>query len=182
MKKKKLITVIIIVLLFVGIGVHEASVRYFPEQTCVVCHEMKEPIRKWKESGAAKNHSSCASCHFDPGFKGWMDMNISSANQLVAHFKRNPDDPIKPPDEPLFLDASQEPGYWSLVPNSRCYSCKDAKNHREIDQFKIHSKLINNIAGQPCKDCHNHDMHNDQKFFEPVKAEEEQTAMPSTHS
>ena len=32
-------------------------------------------------------------------------------------------------------------------------------------------KLIKNIAAQPCKDCHNHEMRNGQKFFEPVTAQ-----------
>jgi nitrate/TMAO reductase-like tetraheme cytochrome c subunit len=172
MNKKKLIIVIATAFILSGVGMHEASVRFIPDKTCVVCHEMRDPIKKWKESGTAKNHTNCASCHFEPGFKGWMDMNISSAKQFVAHFKRNPEDPIKPPEEPLFLDVSQEPGYWSLVPNSRCFGCKDAKNHKEIDQLPIHSKLINNIANQPCKDCHNHGMHNDQKFYEKVQSEE----------
>lgn len=180
MKKKIWITTLVMILLLSGIGLHEASFRYFPDKACVICHEMKEPVRKWKDSGAAKNHANCAGCHFDPGFKGWMEMNISSAKQLAAHFKRDPDEPLKPPAEPLFLDVSKESGYWSLVPNSRCYSCKDAKNHKAIDQLTIHQKLINNIADQPCKDCHNHDMHNDQKFFEPIKAEEEKAGANET--
>jgi trimethylamine-N-oxide reductase (cytochrome c) cytochrome c-type subunit TorY len=75
------------------------------------------------------------------------------------------------PKEPLFLDSDKEPGYWSLVPNSRCFQCKNAKNHKEIDQASIHNKLIKNIANQPCKDCHNHEMREGQKFFEKVLPE-----------
>ena len=66
---------------------------------------------------------------------------------------------------------SLNPGYWSHVPNSRCFSCKNVENHKPEDQVRIHKKLIKNIAAQPCKDCHNHEMRNGQKFFEPVTAQ-----------
>jgi nitrate/TMAO reductase-like tetraheme cytochrome c subunit len=169
MKKKISIVTVLLVLFFLGLGVHEASMRYFPDKTCIVCHEMRDPVNRWKESRTAKNHPNCAGCHFDAGFAGWMDMNVSSAKQLVAHFKRDPDEPLKPIAEPLFLKDDLEPGYWSHVPNSRCFTCKEAKNHKEIDQLTIHKALINDISRQPCKDCHNHEMRNGQKFYEPVK-------------
>jgi nitrate/TMAO reductase-like tetraheme cytochrome c subunit len=169
MKKKILIVTVLGVLFFLGLGVHEASIRYFPEKTCIVCHEMRDPIKRWKESLTAKNHSDCASCHFNPGFAGWVDMNVSSAKQLIAHFKRDPDEPLKPKAEPLFLKEDLEPGYWSYVPNSRCFTCKDTKNHKQIDQITIHKSLIKDISRQPCKDCHNHEMRNGQKFYEPLK-------------
>jgi trimethylamine-N-oxide reductase (cytochrome c) cytochrome c-type subunit TorY len=158
-----------------ALGMHEVSIRHFQDKTCVICHEMKEPIKKWKESGTALNHNNCASCHYDAGFDGWLAMNQSAVKQLVEHFKRDPTQPIKPPEEPLFLDQDKEPGYWSMVPNSRCFKCKDAKNHKQVDQPKIHSKLIKSIAAQPCKDCHNHEMRKGQKFFEKVLDETEQT-------
>ncbi len=156
------------------IGGHEISVRHFQDMTCVVCHEMKEPIRKWKESGTATNHNNCAGCHYDTGFDGWMAMNRSAITQTFEHFKRDPDEPLKPHPEPLFVDDSLEPGYWSHVPNYRCFQCKDAKNHKKIDQPKIHSKLIKGIAAQPCKDCHNHEMRKGQKFYEKILADQQQ--------
>jgi trimethylamine-N-oxide reductase (cytochrome c) cytochrome c-type subunit TorY len=101
-----------------------------------------------------------------------MAMNKSAVHQLVEHFRRDPNEPIRPPEEPLFLEEGKEPGYWSMVPNSRCYQCKDAKNHLPIDQPRLHQKLIKGIANQPCKDCHNHEMRNGQKFYEKVTVEE----------
>lgn len=164
--KKGLFLVLIILIPALALASHEFSVRYFQDKTCIACHEMEAPITKWKESGTAKSHNNCAGCHFDAGFKGWMDMNESALRLLVAHFKRDPNEPLKPRQEPLFLDPNKEPGYWSHVPNSRCFSCKNAKNHLESDQPKIHSKLISGIASQPCKDCHNHEMRKGQKFYE----------------
>jgi len=182
LKSAKGIALLIVAVPAAGIGAHEISVRHFQDKTCVVCHEMREPIRKWKESGTAKNHNNCASCHYDAGFKGWMDMNKSAVHQLVEHFKRDPEAPIKAPEEPLFLEEGREPGYWSLVPNSRCYKCKDAKDHKQIDQARVHKKLIKSIADQPCKDCHNHEMRKGQKFYEKVLTEEEQAAQGSEAS
>lgn len=156
------------------IGMHEVSVRAFQDKTCTVCHEMREPIRKWKESGTKVNHANCAGCHYDAGFKGWMDMNKSAFIQLIEHFKRDPNEPLKPKEEPLFLEEGREPGYWSHVPNSRCFKCKDAINHKQIDQARIHSRLVKGITNQPCKDCHNHEMRRGQKFYEKVIVEEKQ--------
>lgn len=170
--KKGVLLAGIIIIPALALASHELSVRYFQDKTCVSCHEMDEPIKKWKDSGTAKSHNNCAGCHFDAGFKGWMDMNESAVRLLVAHFKRDPNEALKPRQEPLFLDPNKEPGYWSHVPNSRCYSCKDVKNdqgmmtHMESEQVKIHSKLIKGITTQPCKDCHNHEMRKGQKFYE----------------
>lgn len=175
--KKGILLVAIIFMPVLALSSHELSVQYFQEKTCVSCHEMDAPITKWKDSGTAKNHNNCAGCHFDAGFKGWMDMNESAVRLLVAHFKRDPNEPIKPRQEPLFLDSSKEPGYWSHVPNSRCFSCKNVENdqklksHLESEQVKIHGKLIKEIASQPCKDCHNHEMRKGQKFYEKATAE-----------
>ena len=60
-----------------------------------------------------------------------------------------------------------------MVPNSRCFKCKNVENHLQIDQPRIHRKLIKDISQQPCKDCHNHEMRKGQKFFEKVTAPEE---------
>jgi trimethylamine-N-oxide reductase (cytochrome c) cytochrome c-type subunit TorY len=171
-KKMGLLTVLILVPALV-LASHEFSVRYFQDKTCVACHEMKEPIKRWKESGTAKNHGNCASCHFDAGFKGWWDMNTSALRLFVEHFNRDPNEPIKPKKEPLFLDEDKEPGYWSHVPNSRCFKCKNVENHAKKDQAQVHRKLIKDITNQPCKDCHNHEMHKGQKFYEKVLTEEE---------
>jgi len=177
-KVRKKLALFLIIFLLPGMGLtsHELAIRYFQEQTCVVCHEMRDPIQKWRESGTARNHNNCAGCHFDAGFDGWMEMNKSAFRLLAEHFKRDPDEPIKPLPEPLFLEEGKEPGYWSHVPNSRCFQCKNAKNHREIDQPRIHSKLIKGIASQPCKDCHNHEMRKGQKFYEKVTSEEQTRA------
>lgn len=168
MKKIKIFLLLLLIIPVLGLTSHEFSVRYFQDKTCVACHEMQEPIRKWKESGTAKNHQNCAGCHFDAGFEGWLEMNKSAFRLLIVHFNRDPDEPIQPKEEPLIMEEGKEPGYWSHVPNSRCFKCKDAANHLEKDQSKIHRKLIKSIADQPCKDCHNHEMRNDQKFYEKV--------------
>lgn len=129
---------------------------------------MQAPIDRWIASGTATNHSNCAGCHYDSGISGWLQMNLSAMKQLLEHFRRNPDEPIGVPPEPLFVDVDEEPGYYSLVPNRRCFQCKDAKNHKQIEQQAVHTKLIDDISRQPCKDCHNHEMRNDQKFYEKV--------------
>ncbi len=154
------------------IGFHEVSIRRFQDIICVRCHEMKEPVQKWIDSGTAKNHRNCSGCHFDKGFVGWLEMNASAVEQIVEHIGRDPNEPLKPPEEPLFLEEGREPAYWSLVPNHRCFQCHDAPNHKQIDQPRIHGKLIKNIASQPCKDCHNHEMRKGQKFFEKALQEE----------
>jgi nitrate/TMAO reductase-like tetraheme cytochrome c subunit len=171
-KKISLIAGVIAISIFVlGFVFHEVSVRHFQDKTCVLCHEMKRPIENWTKSGTAVNHNNCAGCHYTADFSGWLAMNKSAVRQFINHFKRDSEEPIELPKEPLFLDSDKEPGYWSLVPNSRCFQCKNAKNHKEIDQASIHNKLIKNIANQPCKDCHNHEMREGQKFFEKVLPE-----------
>lgn len=173
---KKIIIIAMVLLPVIGLGYHELSVIYFQDKTCVACHEMRDPIEKWKSSGTAQNHGNCAGCHFDKGFDGWMDMNKSAIRFLVEHFERDPEAPILPKEEPLFLEEKLEPGYWSHVPNSRCFSCKNVQNHKESDQVRIHNKLIKNVASQPCKDCHNHEMRKGQKFFEKVISKKDKTA------
>lgn len=155
-------------LLFFALTFHEISIRSLQDKTCTVCHEMKKPIDNWKESKTALNHNNCAGCHYTADIAGWFEMNKSAIYQLIEHFRREPKEPIKPPEEPLFLDTDKEPGYWSLVPNSRCFQCKNAKNHKQIEQATVHSKLIKNIVNQPCKDCHNHEMKDGQKFYEKI--------------
>ncbi|MBW1649612.1 MAG: NapC/NirT family cytochrome c [Deltaproteobacteria bacterium] len=162
------VCIIIIGLFFLVLGFHEVSIRYFQDKTCVVCHEMQKPIENWKKSETALNHNNCAGCHYTNDLSGWLAMNKSAVRQLIEHFKRDPEEPIKLPEEPLFLDTEKEPGYWSLVPNSRCFQCKTAKNHKQIEQASVHGKLIKNITNQPCKDCHNHEIREGQKFFEKV--------------
>ncbi len=161
------------VLLVVVLSSHEVAVRYFPNVTCVACHEMKDPVRRWRESGVAKNHPNCADCHFDAGIARVWEMNREAVVLFVEHFRRDPDEKIKPPPEPLFLDLDEEPGYYSLVPNHRCFQCKDAKNHRPMDQAMIHRKLIRFASDQPCKDCHNHEMRKGMKFYEKILPEKE---------
>jgi len=173
--KKGIFIVLLPLLLILGFSSHELSVRYFQDKTCVICHEMKEPIKRWQDSGTAKNHNNCAGCHYDANLNGWVTMNWSALKQLVLHFRRDPEEPIKPLPEPLFVDLNQEPGYYSHVPNSRCYQCKDAKNHKQIEQQMIHQKLIQDISQQPCKDCHNHEMRNEQKFYEKIIPIEEES-------
>ncbi len=156
---------------------HEMSAGVFQDRTCVVCHEMEEPVRKWKESGAAKYHRNCAGCHFDSTMEGRIHFHETAVRLLVEHFKRNPEEPIKPKEEPLFIDEDKEPGYWSHVPNRRCFQCKRAPNHQKSDQTRIHKKLVRGIADQPCKDCHNHEMRKGQKFYEKVLPGQEQASL-----
>ena len=172
--KSGIFLVVVPVSLVVLFGSHEIAVSYFPQYVCISCHEMKEPVRKWKESGAAKSHPNCAGCHFDTGIRWVWDMNKRAAQLFVLHFKRDPNEEIKPAPEPLFLDQDKEPGYYSYVPNHRCFQCKNAKNHREMDMQKVHSKLIKDISKRPCRDCHNHEMRKGQKFYEQVLPDKDQ--------
>jgi len=165
--KKGLLILIPLVILFFAFA-HEGSVRYLQDVTCTVCHEMREPIERWKASGTAENHNNCAGCHYDSGFKGWTAMNISAVKFLFLHFTRDKNEAIESLAEPVFLEDGREPGYWSRVPNHRCYQCHDAKNHKKEDQPLIHEKVIKNIWDKPCMDCHNHEMRNEQKFYEKV--------------
>ena len=171
--KPALVLISLTVLIVVGLSSHEVAVRYFPNITCVACHEMKDPVKRWRESGVAKNHPNCADCHFDAGIARVWDMNREAVVLFVKHFQRDAEEPIKPPTEPLFLNPDEEPGYYSLVPNHRCFQCKDAKNHRPMDQAMIHRKLIRFASAQPCKDCHNHEMRNGMKFYEKILPEKE---------
>jgi len=168
------------ILIIAFLAYHEVSIRYFQDTTCGVCHEMKEPVTKWEESGAAKNHNNCAGCHFDAGMNGRLEMYKAAVQELVAHFKRDPNEPIKPPAEPVFLEEGKEPGYWSYVPNSRCFQCKDAKNHGANDQQAVHSRMIKDILNQPCKDCHSHEMREGQKFYQKILPEQKQAASRDT--
>lgn len=169
------------ILLVVLLSSHEVAVRYFPNITCVACHEMNDPVTRWRESGVAKNHPNCADCHFDAGIVRVWEMNREAVVLFVKHFQRDADEAIRPPPEPLFLDLDEEPGYYSLVPNHRCFQCKDAKNHRPMDQAMIHQKLIRFASAQPCKDCHNHEMRNGMKFYERILPQEEAgTESPGT--
>ena len=166
--------VIVGIILFVL--AHEASVRYYQDKTCTVCHEMKEPIRKWAESGASKNHANCAGCHFDKGLAGWWELNRSAVRFFFAHFSRDPNEPIKPKEEPLFLEEGKEPGYWTRVPNHRCYQCKGAKNHAMNDQEPVHQKAVKDVLSKPCLDCHSHEMRKGQKFYEKILPGQELSA------
>ncbi len=172
LSKKGLVLVGVPVLLVAGLSSHEIAVRYYPEATCVACHEMKDPVKRWKESGVAKNHPDCAGCHFDSGIARVWDMNRRSVELFVQHFTRGAGEAIKTPQEPLFIDGQKEPGYYSLVPNHRCFQCMGAKNHTPRDQATVHRKLIKFASAQPCKDCHNHDMRNGIKFYEKILKDE----------
>ena len=164
--KTSLVLISLAVLVVVGLSSHEVAVRYFPDITCVACHEMKDPVKRWRESGVAKNHPNCSDCHFDAGIARVWHMNREAVVFFVKHFQRDA-------EEPLFLNPDEEPGYYSLVPNHRCFQCKDAKNHRPMDQAMIHRKLIRFASAQPCKDCHNHEMRNGMKFYEKILQDKE---------
>jgi trimethylamine-N-oxide reductase (cytochrome c) cytochrome c-type subunit TorY len=166
--KKGVVLFSLPVLLVVGLSSHEVAVRYFPNITCVACHEMKDPVKRWRDSGVAKNHPNCADCHFDPGIARVWEMNREAAVLFVKHFRRSKEEPIRPPEAPIFIDPAKEPAYYSLVPNHRCFSCKDAKNHKPMEQAMVHRKLLSFGGTEPCKDCHNHDMRNGMKFYERV--------------
>ncbi len=177
-KSKIAVLCVVVPLLFIALlAYHEISIRYFQDVTCGVCHEMEAPVTKWQESGTAKNHNNCAGCHFEASMEGRWEMHKAAVKELVAHFKRDPNEPIKPPAEPLFLEAEKEPAYWSYVPNSRCFQCKDAKNHGESDQQQIHAKVIQDILNQPCKDCHSHEMREGQKFYQKILPEKKKVAL-----
>jgi nitrate/TMAO reductase-like tetraheme cytochrome c subunit len=173
-RAKRILIPVVLLALVAFVGGHEMSTRYFQETTCGVCHEMKEPLRKWRESGTALHHNNCAGCHFDKGLAGWWALNQSAAKFLVVHFQRDPSQAIQPREEPLFLEEGKDPGYWTRVPNHRCFQCKDAKNHAEADQDRVHQKALKGVLAKPCIDCHNHEMRKGQKFYEKVLPGQEQ--------
>jgi len=166
--KKGIALLSVPVLVVAGLSSHEIAVKYFPEITCVSCHEMKDPVRRWRESGVAKSHPNCADCHFDAGISRVWDMNREAVVLFVKHFRRDKDEPIRPPEEPIFIDTTRDPGYYSLVPNHRCFACKDAKNHKPMEQAMVHRRLVSFTGSERCKDCHNHDMRNGVKFYEKI--------------
>jgi len=173
-RKKGYALIVLVPVIAAFLTTHEVVVRYFPDTACVVCHEMSDPVKRWRDSGTAKNHPNCAECHFEPGIEGMVALNQFAVVAFVQHvMRKDPNEPIRPPAEPLFLEDGCEPGYYSLVPNHRCFVCKDAKNHREMDQRMIHSKMVSDISSKPCKDCHNHEMRKGQKFYEKVLPKEE---------
>ncbi len=180
-KKRTMILLVVLLCAVLFLSAHEVAVQYFPSITCVACHEMKDPVERWRESGVAKNHPNCADCHFDAGIARVWEMNREAVVFFVQHFRRDPDEALKPPPEPLFVDPAQESAYYSLVPNRRCFQCKDAKNHKPIEQTAIHSKLMRFSNSQPCKDCHNHEMRKGQKFYERVLPEKEEPP-PEQHA
>jgi len=169
---------IVVVLLVIALLVlHDLSLSHFQEISCGSCHEMKDIVKKWRDSETAKNHNDCSGCHFDKGIKGRWEMHKAAVTELITHFERDPNEPIKPAPEPLFIEHKKEPAYWSNVPNRRCFQCKDAKNHNETDQQPIHGTLIKDIAKQPCKDCHNHEMREGQKFYHKALPEKTKVAL-----
>ena len=167
-KRRYVLFAIVPVGLIAFIAAHEVSVRHFQAAICTVCHEMQEPIRKWQEAGVSAHHPNCAGCHYDAGLGGWWAMNVSAIKFLVAHFGRDPATPIEPRKEPLFLEEGLEPGYWTRVPNHRCFQCHEAKNHAKDDQERVHEKALKNVLAKPCLDCHSHEMRKGQKFYEKV--------------
>jgi len=163
--RKGLAPVLIFLLLAGFFSSFKIAKNHYPDGTCIVCHEMKEPVRKWRAAGVARNHPDCIDCHFDPGMAGGWQMTKSAVIFVVAHFRRDQAEPLQPASEPLFLDVNQEPGYYSFVPNHRCSQCKQAVNHKPLEQHMAHRNLIRDISVQPCKDCHNHRMRYGQKFY-----------------
>ena len=166
--KFTLALVVVPILLVGGFSVPEVAVRLPPERTCVVCHEMKDPVKRWSAAGVARSHENCADCHADQGIARTFQLNRMAWRFLWEHLRRDPDQPIHLPPEPLFVDAQLEPAYYSLVPNHRCLSCKEVAGHRPIEQAMSHNKLILFASAQPCRDCHSHDMRNGQPFYEKI--------------
>lgn len=166
---RKGVALVLGLLLLAGFfSLFQVAKTHYPDGTCVVCHEMAEPVRKWRAAGVADNHPDCIYCHFDTGMVGVWQMSKSAVIFVIAHFKRDQNLPLEPAPEPLFVDVNREPGYYSYVPNHRCSQCKQATNHKPIEQQWMHRKLIRDISLQPCKDCHNHELRNDQKFYEKI--------------
>ncbi len=147
-----------------------------PERACVSCHEMRASVTRWQESGSAAQHSRCADCHFDPGLAGLWQRNRIALAGLKAHWDRRNGAPLKARPEPLFFEPGTEPGFYSSVPNHRCFQCKQIPGHSPLEQQMSHRVLIDFPADQPCKDCHNHDMRNGQRFYEKILSEEDTKA------
>jgi len=150
------------------ISLLQVAKEHYPDGTCVVCHEMQEPVRKWRAAGVVDNHPDCIDCHFDTGMAGVWQMSRSAVIFVMEHFRRDQNQPLEPAPAPLFVDVNREPGYYSNVPNHRCSQCKQATNHKPIELQQMHRKIMRDISVQPCKDCHNHGMRHNQKFYEKI--------------
>jgi trimethylamine-N-oxide reductase (cytochrome c) cytochrome c-type subunit TorY len=168
-KTPKGVVLVLVFLLLAGFfSSFELAREHYPDGTCVICHEMKEPVRKWRDAGVADSHPDCIDCHFDRGMAGVWQMSKSAVIFVKEHFRRNQDEPLKAAPEPFFVDINREPGYYSYVPNHRCSQCKQATNHKTIDLQMVHRQLIRDVSIQPCKDCHNHQMRYGQKFYQKI--------------
>lgn len=139
-----------------------------PDTACVGCHEMRASVSGWRESGSAEQHGRCGDCHFDPGPAGFWQKNRTALVGLRAHWGRQNGRPLTPRPEPLFYEPGREPGFYSSVPNHRCFQCKQTPGHNPLEMQMIHRVFIDFPADQPCKDCHNHDMRNGQRFYEKI--------------
>ncbi len=155
-------------MMFCLFGLHQTVITVYPAASCTVCHEMKGPVNRWKAAGVAKHHLNCLDCHFDEGFSRIFSVNRRLVEVIPIHFIKEFDTPIALPKEPLLFEEGKDPGYYSIVPNYRCFQCHEAKNHQPRDMSKIHGKLIEDISSRPCKDCHNHHMRNGQKFYDRI--------------
>ncbi|MEW6443619.1 MAG: hypothetical protein AB1640_21980 [bacterium] len=143
-----------------------------PGRACTVCHEVEDPVKRWRASGAAEHHEICADCHFDPGSVRPLQINRAAFSFLLKHWTRSAAEPIRPPAAPIYMDSQRDPAYYSLVPNHRCFACKSAPGHSPLEQNDTHRLLINFPLEQPCKDCHSHDMRHGQPFYEKILVEE----------
>jgi hypothetical protein len=103
-KKRGLILMVLLVGIVLFFVVHEAAVMYFADKVCIVCHEMKEPIRKWKEAGVDKNHRDCGGCHFDPGLAGQWQMNVSAVPEAAPRAALR-----RPPEGTRLLQSRAQP-------------------------------------------------------------------------
>jgi trimethylamine-N-oxide reductase (cytochrome c) cytochrome c-type subunit TorY len=162
------ILVTALALLLIILLLPEWAVRVSPETSCVVCHEMKEPVRRWRAAGVVKFHAACTDCHVEGGPAGRLQIHRMAWRFVREHLRRDPDEPIRLPPEPVLLDPARGPAYYSVVPNRRCSACKDAKSHAPMEQEMSHNRLIVFASSQPCKDCHSHEMRHGQPFYEKI--------------
>ena len=157
-----------LLVIFCLFGVHHTAVNVFPAISCTVCHEMTDSVNRWQTSWTAKNHPNCVECHFDNGFSGFVAFNKRLLEVIPIHLKKGSHASISLPKEPLLYEEGKDPGYYSIVPNYRCFQCHEVKNHQQRDMDRIHNLLIDDILDRPCKDCHNHQMRNGQRFYERI--------------
>ncbi|MDI6817089.1 MAG: cytochrome c3 family protein [Actinomycetota bacterium] len=105
-------------------------------KSCTRCHSLEKSFSSWEKS--VHKDTGCLKCHYEPGVFGYVEGNISGAENLLAHFFKGSGLPR------------------ARVSNNACLRChNDVFNRMVIGEREIrvqHKDLIND--GINCTNCH----------------------------